>query len=115
MMKLYAIPNCDTVKKARKWLEEKGIAYEFHDYQKNGANAAILARACKQFGWEKVVNRSGMTWRKLDDAAKAAITDDASAIALMLEKPSVIKRPIVEHEGGLLLGFDADAWAKALL
>lgn len=113
-MKLYAIPNCDTVKKARKWLEENGVAYEFHDYKKRGADAAFLVKACDQFGWQRVVNQKGMTWRKLDDVAKAVIVDDASAIALMQEKPSVIKRPIMQHKGGLLLGFDADEWARAL-
>lgn len=113
-MKLYAITNCDTVKKARKWLEEQGLDYDFYDYKKHGADAALLGKACTEFGWENVVNRKGMTWRKLDDAAKAEITDDASAIALMQEKTSVIKRPILEHNGTLLLGFDAAAWEKAL-
>jgi arsenate reductase len=114
-MKLYAIPNCDTFKKARKWLEEQGLSYEFHDYKKHGADVALLGRACTQFGWEQVVNRKGMTWRKMDDVAKAAITDDASAIALMQEKTSVIKRPILEHNEALLLGFDEKAWQETLL
>ena len=113
-MKLYAIKQCDTVKKAMKWLEENGIEYAFHDYKKLGADEAVLAYCCQAFGWEQVVNRKGMTWRKLDEAQKENVTDDASAIALMKEKTSVIKRPILEYKGGFLLGFNADEWQKAL-
>ncbi len=114
-MKLYAIKQCDTVKKSMKWLEEQGLEYEFHDYKKLGADEAVLAACCKQFGWENVVNRKGMTWRKLTDEQKAGIVDDASAIALMTEKTSVIKRPIIEVENVFLLGFDAENWREKLL
>lgn len=93
---LYGIPNCNTVKKARNFLEENKIEYVFHDFKKKGADDKKLQQWCHKFGWEKVVNRAGMTWRKLDDAQKNNITDDASAITLMQEKTSVIKRPVLE-------------------
>lgn len=103
---VYGIPNCNTVKKARSYLEAKGVAYEFHDFKKHGAPAEKLQHWCDRFGWEKVVNRAGMTWRKLEDSVKHGISDDASAIALMQEKTSVIKRPVVEVKGeAKALGF----------
>jgi Spx/MgsR family transcriptional regulator len=106
MIILYGIPNCNTVKKARNYLEEKSIDYQFHDFKKLGAPADKLQSWCDAFGWEKTVNRAGMTWRKLEDNVKESITDDASAIALMQEKTSVIKRPIVEiDDEPKLLGF----------
>lgn len=110
---LYGIANCDTVKKARTWLDGRGIAYTFHDYKQQGADAAQLARWIELAGWEKVFNRSGTTFRKLPDADKANI-DAAKAAALMAVHPSAIKRPIVEHDGGLLVGFDAAEWGAAL-
>ncbi|CAD7947390.1 unnamed protein product [Amoebophrya sp. A25] len=108
---VHGIKNCDTVKKALKWLDEKHIKYEFRDYKKSGADAAVLETACRKFGWEKVVNRQGMTWRKLSEADKSAITDDESAITLMHSNTSVIKRPIITKSNDLqskniLLGFD---------
>lgn len=109
---LYGIPNCDTVKKARKWLDEHRIAYEFHDYKKAGITAAKLKTWCKVLGWESVLNRAGTTFRKLPDAVKADL-DQAKAIALMIEQPSMIKRPIVERKGGLLLGFKQTEWEDA--
>ncbi len=112
-MILYGIPNCDTVKKARTWLDGQGIAYAFHDYKKAGADAAKLAAWCEAVGWETVLNRAGTTFRKLPDADKADL-DQARAVALMAANPSCIKRPIVEHEGGLLVGFKPDEWAAAL-
>lgn len=112
-MILYGIPNCDTVKKARTWLDGQGIAYAFHDYKKAGADAAKLAAWCEAVGWEKVLNRAGTTFRKLPDADKADL-DQARAVALMAANPSCIKRPIVEHAGGLLVGFKPDEWAAAL-
>ncbi len=114
-MKMYAIANCDTVKKARKWLEENGLEYEFHDYKKHGADPAFLVKACTEFSWQRVVNQKGMTWRKLSEEEKEAINSQADAIALMIDKPSVIKRPIIEFGGGLLLGFDEKAWQETLL
>lgn len=109
-MKLYGIPNCDTVKKARTWLETHGIAYEFHDYKKQGVDPAKLAEWMAAVGWETVVNRKGVTWRKLSDAEKAVVTDAPSAIKLLVEKPSAIKRPAFEFKGKLVLGFDPDVY-----
>jgi arsenate reductase (glutaredoxin) len=109
---LYGIPNCDTVKKARNWLDARGIAYGFHDYKKAGADASKLAVWCDALGWESVLNRAGTTFRKLPDADRAGL-DGEKAIALMLAQPSMIKRPIVEHPGGLLLGFKDAEWAAA--
>ena len=110
---LHGIANCDTVKKARAWLDGRGIAYAFHDYKKAGADAEKLARWCAAAGWEKVLNRAGTTFRKLPDADKADL-DAGKAVALMAANPSCIKRPIVEHPGGLLVGFNEAAWAEAL-
>lgn len=110
---LYGIPNCDTVKKARVWLDARGVSYAFHDYKKAGADAAQLARWCAAAGWEKVLNRAGTTFRKLPESDRADL-DAAKAVALMAANPSCIKRPIVEHSGGLLVGFKADEWAQAL-
>ena len=110
---LYGIPNCDTVKKARTWLDARGIAYAFHDYKKAGADPAKLAAWCKAAGWDKVLNRAGTTFKKLPDADKQGL-DEARSIALMAANPSCIKRPIVEHPGGLLVGFKADEWNQAL-
>ena len=110
---VYGIPNCDTVKKARTWLDGQGIAYTFHDYKKQGADAAQIARWCAAAGWEEVLNRAGTTFRKLPDADKHGL-DAAKAAALMAANPSCIKRPIVEHPGGLLVGFKPDEWAAAL-
>jgi arsenate reductase (glutaredoxin) len=110
---LYGIPNCDTVKKARRWLDQRGVAYTFHDYKKQGADSAKLAAWAERAGWDKLLNRSGTTFRKLPDADKADL-DAAKAIALMAAHPSCIRRPVVEHPGGLLVGFDPDAWQEAL-
>lgn len=109
---LYGIPNCDTVKKARTWLDGQGISYAFHDYKKAGIDEAKLAGWVDAAGWEKVLNRAGTTFRKLDDADKADL-DAQKAVRLMLAQPSMIKRPIVEHDGGLLIGFKPDEWAAA--
>ncbi|MBU1977888.1 MAG: ArsC family reductase [Gammaproteobacteria bacterium] len=105
-MKLYGIPNCNTVKKARTWLTENHIDTSFHDFKKQGVSEELLKTWLKQISWEKLVNRQGTTWRQLPDEAKAAVCDDASAIRLMLEKSSVIKRPVLEMDGKITLGFD---------
>ena len=110
---LYGIPNCDTVKKARTWLDRQGLAYSFHDYKKAGADAGKLAAWCTAAGWDKVLNRAGTTFKKLPDADKADL-DQAKAIALMSANPSCIKRPVVEHPGGLLVGFKEVEWSAAL-
>lgn len=110
---LYGIPNCDTVKKARAWLDERGLAYTFHDYKKQGADAGKLNAWVAAAGWEKVLNRAGTTFRKLPDTDKSDL-DAGKAVAVMLANPSCIKRPIVEHDGGLLVGFKPDEWTAAL-
>jgi len=111
--RLYGIPNCNTVKKARDWLAQHDIAVEFHDFKKHGLDAATAQNWLKQAEWGKLVNRSGLTWRGLPEERKQQVCDDSSAIALMLEKPSVIKRPVLEQNGTLLqVGFDAVAYAQ---
>ncbi len=110
---LYGIPNCDTVKKARIWLDAQGIAYAFHDYKKAGADPVRLASWIAAAGLDRVLNRSGTTFRKLPPPQREGL-DSAGAIALMVAQPSCIKRPIVEHPGGLLVGFTAAEWAEAL-
>lgn len=113
MITVYGIPNCDTVKRARTWLDEQGLAYQFHDYKKQGVPAAKLPGWMNALGWDKVLNRAGTTWRKLDDATKAGVTDASSAAALMVEQPSVIKRPVVEWaDGRLSLGFSPELFAS---
>ena len=109
---VYGIPNCDTVKKARDWLDARRIAYTFHDYKKLGADPAKLAEWVAAAGWESVLNRAGTTFRKLPDADKQGL-DAAKAVAIMAANPSSIKRPVVEYPGGLLVGFKSDQWAAA--
>jgi len=109
---VFGIPNCDTVKKARTWLAERGVDYAFHDYKKSGVDADSVAKWVNRFGWEKVLNRAGTTFKKLPDAMKADL-DAAKAIAIMVENPSAIKRPIVEYDGGALLAFNPAEWEKA--
>lgn len=113
MTTLYGIPNCDTVKKARRWLEARGIAYDFHDYKKSGIDAATLHDWCREFGWETLLNRRGTTWRGLDDNLKQDL-DEAGAIRLMRANTSVIRRPVLVAGRKKLLGFDEAAW-KSLL
>lgn len=113
MIILYGIPNCDTVKKARKWLDDAGIAHRFHDVRRDGLDAGRLGNWVAAAGWEALLNKSGTTFRKLPDADKAAL-DAARASALMLAEPAMIKRPVVEHPGGLLVGFKPDVWAVQL-
>ncbi len=115
MIHLYGIPNCDTVKKARTWLDAQGCAYTFHDYKKEGADPARVAAWIAAAGLDTVVNRKGTTFRALPDADKAATTDSHTAVALLVQQPSIIKRPIVEYPGGILVGFKEDEWSAALL
>jgi len=112
-MILYGIKNCDTVKKARAWLDARGVAYAFHDYKVAGIDEARLRGWVNEFGWEKVLNRAGTTFRKLPDADKADLDAD-KAVALMLAQPSMIKRPLLDLGGRRLLGFVAADWEKAL-
>jgi arsenate reductase len=107
---VYGIPNCDTVKKARVWLDAQGLAYSFHDFKKAGVPGDRLQAWIRAVGWERLVNRQGTTWRKLDPGLQAGVTDAAAAAALMLSQPSVIKRPVVEWPD-VTVGFDAQAWA----
>jgi len=111
---LYGIPNCDTVKKARLWLGAAGRDYTFHDYKKEGADPDRIAGWIAAAGLDLVVNRKGTTYRALSEDDKARAADAASAPALLAANPSVIKRPIVEHADGLLVGFKAEEWAAAL-
>lgn len=110
---VYGIPNCDTVKKARRWLDAKGIDYDFHDYKKQGVPRARLERWVAKRGLEALLNRRGTAFRGLPEKLQADL-DAAKAVALMEAHASTIKRPIVEHPGGLLVGFDEEAWGEAL-
>lgn len=109
----YGIPNCDTVKKARAWLDERGIGYVFHDYKKEGADRARLHEWIAAKGWERVLNRRGTAFRKLDEADKADL-DAAKAVPLMQANPSTIRRPVVEYPNGVLVGFDPTEWQAKL-
>ncbi|MBX9753662.1 MAG: ArsC family reductase [Pseudomonadaceae bacterium] len=111
---LYGIKACDTMKKARTWLDAQGIGYAFHDYKTLGIDQANLQKWCDQHGWEKVLNRSGTTFRKLDEAQKTDLTQDR-AIALMLAQPSMIKRPVLDLGERSLLGFKPDIYQQALV
>ena len=112
---LYGIPNCDTVKKARAWLNDQGADHAFVDFKKQGVDAAALSQWLTQLGWQALLNTRGTTWRRLDDAARAAVTDAASAQALMLAQPSVIKRPVVAWpDGRVSAGFEPAAWQAML-
>lgn len=103
---VYGIKNCNTVQKACKWLEGRNIVYEFHDYNKSGIDEKKLREFIDKFGWEKIVNRKGMTWRKLTKEEQNNINDVDSAITLMKDKASVIKRPIIDTGKEQLIGFD---------
>lgn len=106
-MTVYGIKNCNTVKKALEWLEKNKVAFEFHDYKTKGITEARLKDWAGQVGWENLLNRKGTTWRQLDESVREGITSQASAIALMKEKTSVIKRPLIEKDGKVIaLGFD---------
>ncbi|CNI66899.1 ArsC family reductase [Yersinia mollaretii] len=109
LCKLYGIKNCDTIKKARRWLEEQGIAYQFHDYRVDGLSDERLQGFIDKLGWEPLLNTRGTTWRKLPEAQRAAITDAQSAKELMLAQPAIIKRPLLEAANGeMLLGFNIE-------
>lgn len=106
---LYGIPNCDTVKKARRWLDEQGVAYRFHDFRKDGLSPVRLQGWIDALGWEKLLNKAGTTFRKLPDTQKEGL-DASSAKALMLDQPAMIRRPVVEAEDGISVGFSAGDW-----
>jgi len=110
---VYGIPNCDTVKRARAWLEDRGVVHRFHDFKKGGVPVDLMARWMDRLGWESLLNRQGTTWRKLDDATKAGVTDAESARAVMVAHASVIRRPIVEWPNGdITVGFTHDAFKQ---
>jgi arsenate reductase (glutaredoxin) len=113
MITLYGIRNCDTVKKARAWLDAQGVAYDFHDYKVAGIDEGRLRGWADELGWERLLNRAGTTFRQLPDAAKADLDED-KAIALMLAQPSMIRRPVADLGDRRLVGLDAAAWAEAL-
>ena len=110
---LYGIKNCDTMKKARAWLDGRGVQYAFHDYKTAGVDRAELERWCKAVGWERLLNRSGTTFRKLPDADKEQL-DQRKAVRLMLAQPSMIKRPVLEIDGETIVGFDPKVYGAAL-
>ena len=113
MTTVYGIRNCDTMKKAFAWLDGHGIAYAFHDYKKLGADAALLQQWAAQAGWERLINTRGLSFRKLPQEKQANLSEK-KAFALMLENPSMIRRPIVESGRTLLIGFDPDEYAQKL-
>ncbi len=110
---LYGIKNCDTVKKARAWLAANRVEYEFHDYKIAGIERKRLQRWCNELGWETLLNRAGTTFRKLPDAARVWVTA-ASAIDLMIAQPSMIKRPVLDDDGRLSVGFKPEHYERAL-
>ncbi|WP_415889221.1 ArsC family reductase [Neptuniibacter sp. SY11_33] len=110
MITMYGIPNCDTIKKAKKWLEANGVDYQFHDYRKNGLEEAQLKTWVDELGWELLLNKRGTTWRQQPDEVKNNI-DEASAIALMLEHPAMIKRPLLDTGSERKVGFKDTEYA----
>lgn len=115
MVCVYGIANCDTVKKARAWLAQRGVVVSFHDFKKQGVPPDRLDHWLATAGWEKLLNRQGTTWRKLDEATKATTVDASSARSLMLAQPSIIKRPVVEWNAkDVTVGFDAQDWEQRL-
>src|ERR1700710_2198609 len=111
---IYGIKNCDTMKKARAWLDGHGVAYRFHDYKTEGIDRKRLDTWCKDAGWEKLLNRAGTTFRKLSDAEKEGL-NERKAISLMLAQPSMIKRPVLEAGGKLLVGFKPEVYEKEVV
>jgi arsenate reductase len=109
---LYGIPNCDTVKRARTWLLEHGVDVAFHDFKKAGLSRELAAGWLAQADWETLVNRKGTTWRKLTDERRAQVVDKDSALALMLENPSVVKRPVLDHDGTVSVGFSDEQYSQ---
>lgn len=110
---MYGIPNCDTIKKAKTWLSDHGLEFDFHNYKKDGISEQQLRDWLKQVSWEELLNRRGTTWRKLDESVKDNINQD-SAIQIMLEQPSIIKRPVLDVDGKLIVGFKADQYQAEL-
>jgi len=108
---MYGIPNCDTIKKARKWLEAQGVDYQFHDYRKDGVNADLVSEFCQALGWENVLNKRGTTYRQLTQEQKDSLDQD-NAIPLLVEQPAMIKRPVLRVDGQIHIGFKAEQYAS---
>ena len=111
MTKIYGIANCDTIKKTKKWLDNQHIDYRFHDFRRDGLERCTLERWCSALGWESLLNRRGTTWRKLPEALREAV-DEVTAIELMLEQPSLIKRPVLEINGTVHVGFSESGYTE---
>ena len=111
-MKIYGIPNCDTVKKARAWLADRGIEAEFHDYKKQGVPLEVLKKAARQLGWEALINKKGPTWRKQPDEVKNTVTSEKAAFEFLAATSSAIKRPLLEVGGAYHLGFSAEQYQE---
>lgn len=109
MITLYGIPNCDTMKKARKWLDEAGVEYQFHNYKKDGLDPSLAEQWLSELGWEALINKRGTTWRALTDEQKTNM-DNQSALAVMLDNPSIIKRPLLDTGSTKTLGFKAEQY-----
>ncbi|MBM3363525.1 MAG: arsenate reductase [Betaproteobacteria bacterium] len=115
MLELYGIPNCDTVKQARLWLNQAGLTHTFHDFKKTGVAAELLEHWAGLVGWERLLNRRGSTWRQLSPATQQAASDETSALALMRARPSLIKRPVASWpDGTVTVGFIAEDWHRLL-
>ncbi|MFT5063690.1 MAG: arsenate reductase [Gammaproteobacteria bacterium] len=113
-MIIYGIPNCDTVRKSRKWLTEYDVDHQFHDFRKNGLEETKLRGWCAELGWEALLNKRGTTWRQLPDKQKKKV-DEEKAIALMLEHVAMIKRPVLETPRGIIVGFNNAHWQRTLI
>jgi len=109
---LYGIPNCDTVKKARAWLDAQGVTYTFHDFKKEGLDAALASTWLAALGADTLINRKGTTWRALDDVRKALAAQPVGALTLVTEQPSLVKRPVLDRDGALSVGFSPETYAK---
>ncbi|MFL0805897.1 MAG: ArsC family reductase [Oceanobacter sp.] len=109
MTTLYGIPNCDTMKKARKWLDEAGVEYQFHNYKKDGLDPTLAEQWLSELGWEALINKRGTTWRALTDEQKTNM-DNQNALAVMLDNPSIIKRPLLDTGSTKTLGFKAEQY-----
>ncbi len=114
MIKIYGIPNCDTVKKAINWLKQHNLPYELHDYKKEGVSKEKLKEWCDKLGWETVLNKKSTTWKDLDDEKKNAVKNQRTAIKVMREHSSSIKRPVIESDGELLIGYNEDQYREIL-
>jgi len=114
-MKVYGIKNCDTVKKALNWLQQHSVEYEFHDFKKSGISESKLKEWSDKKGWETLLNKKGLTWRRLEPEQQQTITSEETAIELMQEKTSIIKRPVIETDNALLVGFNEEQYRQILL